>query len=68
LHTIFCGTVVVIGIIVAYLFICANDGLLSEKEIYNGMEYFFICITELLLFSLAIDIIIKYEKKSENQD
>ncbi len=66
LHTVFCGTIVVLGAISAYLFICAKDGFLSEKEIHNGMEYFFICITELLFFSLAFDIIFKYEKKYEN--
>ena len=58
----------IVTIILSYLFICSKDGFLSEKEIYNGMEYFFICITELLLFSLAFDIIIKYENKRERED
>lgn len=68
LHTIFCWTIVVLGAVLSYLFISSKDGFLSEKEIYNGMEYFFICITELLLFSLAFDIIIKYENKWEMED
>ena len=67
LHTIFCGTITVFAIISAYLYICGSDGVITVSEIKNSLEYFFICITEILFFSLSFDIIFKYEIKNREK-
>lgn len=64
LHTIFCGTIVVFALVSAYLYKCGNDGVISNSELKSAFEYFFICITEILFFSLSFDIIFKYEIKN----
>ncbi len=65
-HTIFCTTIVVISIVSAYLGWCRSDGALTCREMKYAAEYFFICLTEILIFSLAFDIIYKYDKKGKN--
>jgi hypothetical protein len=62
LHIIFCGTIIVISIVFAFLYTCKNDGALTIGEIKCATEYFFICITEILLFTLAFDLVCKYDK------
>ncbi len=61
LHILFCGTIVVLAIVSAYVCVCGNDGALTVSEIKCAAEYFFICITEILFFSLSFDLIYKYE-------
>ena len=65
LHIIAVGTILVIGILSAYIHVCFEDGFLSQAELTGTFECFFICITELLLFNLAFDIIYKYENRGE---
>ncbi len=63
LHIITAGTLLVIGILCAYITVCLKDGYLSQGEISFAFECFFICVTELLFFNLAFDVIYKYENK-----
>ena len=65
LHTIICGSLLVLALMMSYLSLCLNDGFLSQTEIKNVMEYFFICITEILFLSLSFDLIYKWEKARE---
>lgn len=65
LHTIFCSTIFVLAFISAYLYRCGNDGFVSTKEMETATEYFFICITEILFFTLSIDIIYKVDNKKK---
>jgi len=68
LHILTIGTLLVIGVLGAYIKVCLEDGFLSQREISGAFEYFFTCITELLLFNLAFDVIYKYEKKRLGSD
>ncbi len=62
IHIIICGSIIIFSIVFAYLYTCKNDGALTVREIKCAAEYFFICITEILIFSLSFDIICKYDK------
>jgi hypothetical protein len=64
LHILLCGTILVISILSAYLLFCGKDGYVSLQEIERITEYFFICITEIVFFALAFDLIYKYENKT----
>ena len=61
IHILFCGTIVVLSILSAYLYLCGKDGCVSSWEIKRIAEYFFICITEIVFLTLALDLIYKYE-------
>ncbi len=61
-HIILCTTLVIMSLLCAYIVACAKDGYFSYHEMKTCFEYFFICITETLFLSLAIDAMYKYEK------
>ena len=62
-HIMICGNIVVLAIITAFLFVCGDDGIITQRELRFAFEYFFVCVTEILFFSLAFDLIYKYEKR-----
>ena len=61
-HIMICGNIFVFAIITAYLFICGNDGTITQRELKCAFEYFFICVVEILFFSLSFDLIFKCER------
>ena len=44
-------------------FFCGDDGIITQRELKFAFEYFFICVTEILFFTLAFDLMYKYEKR-----